>query len=52
MLDNLSNSKMEAVKRIRELAGKDFDFIKDILDGELLDDLFKKYDIDSYILRD
>lgn len=50
VLDNLSNSKMEAVKRIRELAGKDFDFIKgDILDGELLDDLFKKYDIDSVI---
>ena len=30
VLDNLSNSKMEAVKRIRELAGKDFDFIKGI----------------------
>jgi len=50
VLDNLSNSKMEAVRRIGELAGRDFTFIKgDMLDSELLDDIFTKYDIDSVI---
>lgn len=50
VFDNLSNSKMEAVRRIRELAGKTFEFIKgDILDGNLLDEVFGKYDIDAVI---
>jgi UDP-glucose 4-epimerase len=50
VLDNLSNSKMEAVRRIGELTGKTFEFIKgDILDGDLLDDVFKKHDIDAVI---
>lgn len=50
VLDNLSNSKLEAVRRISELAGKDFTFIKgDISDSSLLDEIFKKYDIDSVI---
>jgi UDP-glucose 4-epimerase len=49
-LDNLSNSKMEAVRRIRELTEKDFEFIKgDILDSVLLDFIFKRYEIDSVI---
>ena len=42
VFDNLSNSKMEAVRRIRELAGKTFEFIKgDILDGNLLDEAWE-----------
>ena len=50
VFDNLSSSKMEAVRRIRELAGKTFEFIKgDILDGNLLDEVFGKYDIDAVI---
>lgn len=50
VLDNLSNSKLEAVRRISELAGKDFTFIKgDISDSSLLDEIFEKYDIDSVI---
>ncbi len=50
VLDNLSNSKMEAVRRISELSGRTFDFIKgDILDNSLLDEVFSKHKIDSVI---
>jgi len=50
VLDNLSNSKPEAVRRIAELAGKDFTFIKgDISDSSLLDEIFEKHEIDSVI---
>jgi len=50
VLDNLSNSKPESVKRISEITGKSFEFIKgDLLDRELLDDLFKKHRIESVI---
>lgn len=50
VLDNLCNSKIEAVRRIKELTGKDFVFVKgDIRDSDLLDDIFSKYDIDSVV---
>ncbi|MEN6313058.1 MAG: UDP-glucose 4-epimerase GalE [Clostridiaceae bacterium] len=50
VLDNLSNSKPESVKRISEITGKSFEFIKgDLLDRELLEDLFKKHRIESVI---
>jgi len=50
VIDNLSNSKMEAVRRVQELTGKNFAFIKgDILDSALLDEIFRKYDIDSVV---
>lgn len=50
VLDNLSNSKMEAVSRISAIAGKSIEFIKgDILDSELLDDIFDSNSIDSVI---
>lgn len=50
VIDNLSNSKMEAVRRVQELTGKNFAFIKgDILDSALLDEIFRKYGIDSVV---
>lgn len=50
VIDNLSNSKMEAVRRVKELTGKDFAFIKgDIRDSALLDEIFRKYDIESIV---
>lgn len=50
VLDNLSNSKLEAVKRTQTLAGVNFDFIKgDIRDRVLLDEVFAKYKIKSVV---
>ena len=50
VLDNLSNSKLEAVSRISSISGKSFKFIKgDILDSELLDEVFCSHSIDSVI---
>lgn len=50
VLDNLSNSKLEAVKRTKQLANMDFDFIQgDIRDKKLLDGLFAKYPITSVV---
>ncbi len=50
VLDNLSNSKLEAVSRISSISGKSFKFIKgDILDSELLDEVFSSHFIDSVI---
>ena len=50
VLDNLSNSKQEAVKRTQALAGVNFDFIEgDIRDRALLDKVFAQYDIKSVV---
>lgn len=50
VIDNLSNSKEEAVKRIQEIAGKPVKFYKaDLLDREALDNIFNEQDIDSVI---
>lgn len=50
LLDNLSNSKPLVVKRIEEVSGKSFEFVKgDIRDAYLLKDLFSRYSIDSVI---
>ncbi len=50
VLDNLLNSKPEALKRIKEITGKSFEFIKgDILDRVLMDNIFSKYKIDAVI---
>ena len=50
ILDNLSNSKIKVIKRIKELAKKDFKFIKgDIRDRRLLRKLFKNNLVDSVI---
>ena len=50
ILDNLSNSKIQVINRIKNLAKKEFEFIKgDVRDRSLLRKLFKKYVIDSVI---
>lgn len=50
VLDNLSNSSQESLKRVESLTGKNIDFIKaDILDADALNKVFNEYDIDSVI---
>jgi UDP-glucose 4-epimerase len=50
VLDNLSNSKPEALKRIAGITGKDFEFVRgDILDTRLLESIFSKAAVDSVI---
>jgi len=48
--DNLSNSKIEAISRVKELAGRDFPFYEaDVRDSELLDKIFSEHDIECII---
>ena len=48
VIDNLSNSKEESIKRIREIAGKSVKFYKaDLLDREALENIFNEQHIDS-----
>jgi UDP-glucose 4-epimerase len=48
--DNLSNSKEEALRRVREITGKTFPFYKaDITDREAMETLFVREDIRSVI---
>ncbi len=48
--DNLCNASEEAVKRVREITGKDLDFYEvDIRDEEGLDKIFKDHSIDAVI---
>ncbi|MFC3121964.1 UDP-glucose 4-epimerase GalE [Agaribacter flavus] len=50
VLDNLSNSSPESLKRVEEITGKQATFIKgDILDDACLNSLFSDYTIDSVI---
>src|SRR5690554_3745805 len=50
VLDNLSNSSAESLKRVELLAGKRVEFISgDIRDMDLLAKLFRKYDIKAVI---
>ncbi|ENQ3078079.1 UDP-glucose 4-epimerase GalE [Bacillus multifaciens] len=50
VVDNFSNSKPEALKRVREITGKDFTFYQaDILDKEMLDSIFNENQIDAVI---
>ncbi len=50
VLDNLSNSKLEAINRTRQLANKNFEFIEgDIRDRQLLDKIFKNYPIKAVV---
>jgi len=49
-VDNFVNSKPEAVKRVKELAGRDFQFYEtDVRDERQLDKIFGKYNIDCVI---
>jgi len=50
VLDNLSNSKPEALRRVARLAGREAEFIEgDIRDSELLDQLFRNHSIDAVV---
>jgi len=50
VIDNLSNSKIEVVDKIKEITGKDIVFYKgDVCDKELLRDIFRLHDIDAVI---
>ena len=50
IVDNLSNSKIEMVDKIKEITGKNFKFYKvDILDKKALEEVFKENDIKEVI---
>jgi len=50
VVDNLSNSKEESLKRVQNLAGKTLDFHKvDLLDKESLDEVFSSASVDAVI---
>ena len=50
VLDNLSNSSPESLKRVQTLTSKTLDFIEgDILDQQVLDQIFDSYNIDAVI---
>ena len=50
IVDNLSNSKIESIDKIKKITGKDFEFYQtDILDEEGLDKIFTENEIDSVI---
>lgn len=50
VMDNLSNSKLEAVRRIAEIADGEFDFYDwDILNSEDLEYVFANHDIEAVI---
>lgn len=50
IIDNLSNSKIEVVDKIKKITNKDFKFCKEDLRNEkVLDDIFKKENIDAVI---
>ena len=50
VLDNLSNSKPEALRRVARLAGREAEFVEgDIRDSELLDQLFCNHSIDAVV---
>jgi UDP-glucose 4-epimerase len=50
VLDNLSNSKTEALRRISAITRGSFEFVEgDILDSELLDEVFSEHSIDAVI---
>ncbi|MEI4828893.1 UDP-glucose 4-epimerase GalE [Bacillus sp. FJAT-53711] len=50
VVDNFSNSKLEALERVREITGKDFAFYQvDLLDKDALDTVFYENKIDAVI---
>ena len=50
VLDNLSNSSAESLKRVQALTSKKLDFIEgDILDQQILDQIFNSHNIDAVI---
>ena len=50
VLDNLSNSSLESLRRVKQLTGKDFKFYEvDLLDYEATDKVFAENDIEAVI---
>ncbi len=50
VLDNLSNSKVESLNRVKKITGKDLKFYQgDIIDNAILDKVFKENDIYAVI---
>jgi len=50
VIDNFTNSKPEAVKRLKQISGRDFPFYEmDICDNQKLDRVFKEHNIDCVI---
>ena len=50
VIDNLSNSKIEVVDKIKQLSGKDFDFVQgDVCNYDILKEVFKNHKIDAVI---
>jgi UDP-glucose 4-epimerase len=50
VVDNLSNSKEEALRRVRELTGKDLEFFKtDLIDRRGLEQIFESHPIEAVI---
>ena len=50
VVDNFSNSKPEALNRVREITGKDFTFYEaDLLDKEALNKIFTENEIEAVI---
>lgn len=50
VIDNLSNSSYEAIKRVEQITGKEVTFYEDdLLDKQAVQKIFKKHDIDSVI---
>ncbi|WLF83675.1 UDP-glucose 4-epimerase GalE [Moraxella sp. ZY210820] len=50
VVDNLSNSSEVSLQRVEQITGKTLTFVRgDILDAELLDDIFQKHKIDAVI---
>jgi len=48
VVDNLSNSKDESLKRVRQISGKDLTFIKaDLVDKAAIETMFKDHPIDT-----
>ncbi|NQX66778.1 UDP-glucose 4-epimerase GalE [Paenibacillus alba] len=50
VVDNLANSSMESLRRVKELTGKDFTFYEtDLLDREAMEIIFEQNEIDAVI---
>ncbi len=50
VVDNLSNSKIESIRRVEKITGKSLYFHQvDIADRQALDDIFSKYKIDAVV---
>ena len=50
VIDNLYNSKIEVVDKIKKITGKDFTFYKgDVCDKELLEEIFTNHDINGIL---